>query len=40
MGFGVADAVQRLLRGEVPAHCINPQAIEAFHRRWAGRAAG
>jgi D-3-phosphoglycerate dehydrogenase len=40
MGFGVADAVQRLLRGEVPAHCINPQAIDAFHRRWAGRAAG
>jgi D-3-phosphoglycerate dehydrogenase len=40
MGHGAAQAVADLLRGEVPAHCINPQAIAAFRQRLvdAGRA--
>ena len=33
MGYGVAQAVAHLLRGEVPPHCINPQAAAAFMRR-------
>ena len=33
MGFGAALAVEHLLRGEVPPHCINPQAEAAFRLR-------
>ena len=33
MGTRAALAVEHFLRGEVPAHCINPQAIPAFERR-------
>jgi D-3-phosphoglycerate dehydrogenase len=38
MGEGVAVAVAHLLRGELPPHCINPQALDAFH--WRRRGAG
>ena len=37
MGEGALQAVAHLLRGEVPAHCINPSAIPAFRARVAGR---
>ena len=33
MGEGAARAVAVLLRGELPPHCINPQALPAFRRR-------
>ncbi len=33
MGLAAATAVAQLLRGEVPANCINPQAMAAFKRR-------
>jgi D-3-phosphoglycerate dehydrogenase len=33
MGSGAALAVEHLLRGEVPPHCINPQAEAAFRLR-------
>ena len=40
MGHGAVAAVDRLLRGEAPANCINPQALPAFQRRVsAGSAA-
>lgn len=35
MGAGAADAVEQILRGEVPASCINPQAVDAFRARFA-----
>ena len=35
MGHGAVRAVEHLLRGEVPPNCINPQAIEAFKRRFS-----
>ena len=38
MGFGAAQAVEQLLRGELPLNCINPQAEAAFRRRWAALA--
>jgi D-3-phosphoglycerate dehydrogenase len=34
MGEGAARAVAGLLRGELPPHCINPQALPAFLRRF------
>ena len=34
MGRGAALAVERLLRGEVPPNCINPEAAEDFRRRF------
>ena len=34
MGEGAARAVASLLRGELPPHCINPQALPAFLRRF------
>jgi D-3-phosphoglycerate dehydrogenase / 2-oxoglutarate reductase len=34
MGEGAALAVASLLRGELPPHCINPQALPAFLRRF------
>ena len=34
MGEGAARAVTSLLRGELPPHCINPQALPAFLRRF------
>lgn len=37
MGLVAAAAVEQLLRGEVPGNCINPQALPAFRRRFAGR---
>jgi len=33
MGEGAARAVAVLLRGELPPHCSNPQALPAFRRR-------
>lgn len=33
MGFGVALAVEHLLRGDVPPHCINTDAVPAFAQR-------
>ncbi len=33
MGTQAALAVEHLLRGEVPPHCINPEAMPAFERR-------
>jgi len=33
MGDGAAQAVASLLRGELPPHCINPQALPAFLQR-------
>jgi D-3-phosphoglycerate dehydrogenase len=33
MGIKGALAVDCLLRGEVPPHCINPEAVPAFERR-------
>jgi D-3-phosphoglycerate dehydrogenase len=33
MGEGVVAAAASLLRGEVPANCINPEAVPAFHAR-------
>ncbi len=33
MGKQAALAVEHLLRGEVPPHCINPEAMPAFERR-------
>jgi len=33
MGSGVALAVEHLLRGDVPPHCINPEAESAFRLR-------
>ena len=33
MGLGAAVAVEHLLRGELPPHCINPEALPAFERR-------
>lgn len=38
MGFGAAQAVEHLLRGELPPNCINPQAESAFRRRRAALA--
>ncbi len=35
MGHAATRAVARLLQGEVPAHCINPQAVPAFKERVA-----
>ena len=35
MGLGVALAVEYLLRGDVPPHCINPHAEVAFRARAA-----
>ncbi len=35
MGLAVAQAVEHLLRGQAPPHCINPQALPAFQRRFA-----
>lgn len=35
MGRAAALAVECLLRGEVPPHCVNPQAVPAFLARWA-----
>jgi D-3-phosphoglycerate dehydrogenase len=37
MGLAVARAVERLLRGEVPANCVNPRAVPAFEARIAAR---
>ena len=37
MGEGAARAVASLLRGELPPHCINPQALPAFLRRFGAR---
>jgi D-3-phosphoglycerate dehydrogenase len=37
MGQAAAEAVADLLRGDVPAHCINPQAIAAFRQRVGSR---
>jgi len=34
MGQGAVQAVQHLLRGEVPPNCINPLGVEAFRRRF------
>jgi D-3-phosphoglycerate dehydrogenase len=34
MGAEAALAVEHLLRGEVPQHCINPEAVPAFELRW------
>ena len=34
MGQGAVRAVEHLLRGEVPPHCINPQAVPAFLARF------
>jgi D-3-phosphoglycerate dehydrogenase len=33
MGLGVALAVEHLLHGDVPPHCVNPQAVAAFRLR-------
>jgi D-3-phosphoglycerate dehydrogenase len=33
MGDGAARAVAHLLRGEVPPHCVNPQAVPLFEQR-------
>jgi D-3-phosphoglycerate dehydrogenase len=38
MGFGAALAVEKLLRGEMPPNCINPQALPAFEQRFRNRA--
>ncbi len=35
MGHAATQAVARLLQGEVPEHCINPQAVPAFRERFA-----
>jgi D-3-phosphoglycerate dehydrogenase len=35
MGTRAVDAVTCLLRGELPPHCVNPQALPAFTQRWA-----
>ncbi|MDM0115227.1 NAD(P)-dependent oxidoreductase [Variovorax sp. J22R133] len=35
MGHGAALAAEHLLAGRVPPHCINPEAVPAFHRRRA-----
>ncbi len=40
MGDGAARAVASLLRGELPPHCINPQALPAFLRRFGARFGG
>jgi D-3-phosphoglycerate dehydrogenase len=37
MGRAVAVAARHLLRGEMPPHCVNPQALGAFERRFAGK---
>jgi D-3-phosphoglycerate dehydrogenase / 2-oxoglutarate reductase len=34
MGSQAARAVEHLLRGEMPPHCINPEAAPAFELRW------
>jgi D-3-phosphoglycerate dehydrogenase len=39
MGTAAINAVDRLLRGELPPHCVNPQALPAFLRRWAAARA-
>jgi D-3-phosphoglycerate dehydrogenase len=36
MGSGAALAVEHLLRGDLPPHCVNPQAEAAFRLRHAG----
>lgn len=33
MGLGAVEAVECLLRGECPTHCVNPQALPAFTAR-------
>jgi D-3-phosphoglycerate dehydrogenase len=33
MGMAAVDAVEHVLRGDVPPHCVNPQALPAFQRR-------
>ncbi|MBI5718447.1 MAG: dehydrogenase [Burkholderiales bacterium] len=38
MGLGVVLAVEHLLRGDVPPHCINPQAVAAFRLRLGAKA--
>ena len=38
MGFGAAQAIEHLLRGEVPPNCINPQAEAAFRQHRAALA--
>jgi hypothetical protein len=35
MGTSAVNAVQHLLRGQMPPHCVNPQALPAFLRRHA-----
>lgn len=37
MGDGAAQAVECLLRGEMPPNCLNPQAWPAFEARWRQR---
>lgn len=39
MGTQAALAVEHLLRGKAPPHCINPEAVPAFDRRWQQRKA-
>jgi D-3-phosphoglycerate dehydrogenase / 2-oxoglutarate reductase len=39
MGVQAALAVEYLLRGDVPPHCINPEAVPAFRRRTAALSA-
>jgi len=38
MGRAAVLAVEHLLRGEVPPHCVNPEAVAAFRRRWVADA--
>ncbi len=38
MGTGAVAAVAHLLRGEMPPHCVNPQALPAFRARLARKA--
>jgi D-3-phosphoglycerate dehydrogenase len=40
MGEGAARAVASLLRGELPPHCVNPQALPAFQRRFGAGSSG
>jgi len=34
MGAMVADAVEAILAGRLPAHLVNPEAVEAYRRRF------
>jgi D-3-phosphoglycerate dehydrogenase len=35
MGLAAVDAVDHVLRGDMPPNCVNPQALPAFVRRRA-----